>query len=120
MVRCRERTAECSTCLTIGHKRVGKEKTCLGSKSVCYLTGLTHKAVLHLHAVVDRATVADDGVLADNTCSDEYRCIHRAHHRTLTQTCSTANLAVALDDGVGNILGVDDLHVVSDVAAIGT
>ena len=70
-----EGSAERGTGLTVGHIGVGKEETGLRRETVGNLTGLTHKAVLHLHTVIDRTTVADDGILADDTRTDEYRCI---------------------------------------------
>ena len=120
MVRGTEGTAEGSTGLTIGHKRVGEEQRCFSRKTVGYLTSLTHEAVLHLHGVVDRTTIADNGVLADHTRTNEYRSIHRTHHGTLRESCSTTDLTVTLDDGVGNIFGIDNLHVITDIAAIRT
>ena len=120
MVTGTERSAEGGTSLTIGHKRVGEEERSLCRETICNLTGLTHKAILHLHRVIDRTTVADNGVLADDTCSDKHRRIHRTHHRTLRQTGSTADLTVALDDSVRDILGIDDLHIITDIATIRT
>ena len=76
MVRGGEGTAEGCTCLTVGHKRVGKEETGLCGETVCNLTGLAHEAVLHLHGVIDATAVADDGVLTDDTRTDKYWGIH--------------------------------------------
>ena len=120
MVRGREGSAEGRTGLTIGHKRVGKEQAGLGCKSVGNLTGLTHKAVLHLHTVIDRTTVTDNRVLADHARTDKHRGVHRTHHGTLRESGSTTDLAVTFDDGVGDILGIDNLHVVTDIAAVRT
>ena len=115
-----EGTAEGSTGLTIRHERVGKKQARLGGKAIRDLTGLTHETVLHLHGVVDRATVTNDRILTDHTRTDKHRGIHRAHHRTLGETGSTANLAVPLDDRVRDILGIDDLHVITDIATLRT
>ena len=115
-----ERSAEGSTGLTVGHERVGEEETGLCREAVGDLTSLSHEAVLHLHTVIDRTTVADDGVLADDTRADEYRGIHRTHHRTLRETGSTADLTVALDDGVRDVFGIDDLHIVAYIATVRT
>ena len=120
MMRGTEGAAEGSTSLTISHKGVGKEKTSLGRKAIGNLTSLTHEAVLHLHRVIDRATVTDDRVLTDNACTNEYRSIHRRHHRTLREAGGTTDLTVALDDRICDILGIDDLHVVADIATIRT
>ena len=120
MMRGTERSAEGSTGLTVGHERVGEEETGLCREAVGDLTSLSHEAVLHLHTVIDRTTVADDGVLADDTRSDEYRSIHRTHHRTLRETGSTADLTVALDDGVRDVFGIDDLHIVAYIATVRT
>ena len=120
MVRRTEGTAECSTGLAIGHKRVGEEQTGLGRKTIGNLTGLTHKTVLHLHGVVDRTTVTDDRVLTDDTRTDKHRGVHRTHHGTLRETGSTADFTITLDDGVGDILGIDNLHIITDIAAIRT
>ena len=115
-----EGPAECGTGLTIGHEGIGKEERCLSSKPVSNLTSLTHETILHLNRVVYRTAVADNRVLADHACTYEYRRVHRTHHCTLRQPCRTANLTVALDDGIGNILGIHDLHVVADIAPVGT
>ena len=75
MVGSRERAAESSTGLTIGHITVGEEHAGLCRKAVGNLASLAHEAVLHLHRVGDAATVRDDAVLADNTCADVYGSI---------------------------------------------
>ena len=120
MVAGAEGAAEGGTGLTVGHIRVGEEERSLSREAVRELTSLTHEAVLHLHRVVDRTTVADNRILTDHACADEHGRIHRRHHRTLRQTGSTRDLTVALDDGIGDILGIDDLHVVADIAAVRT
>ena len=120
MVRSTEGTAERSTGLTIGHKRVGEEQAGLSRKAIGNLTGLTHKTILHLHGVVDRTTITDDRILTDDTRTNEYWGIHRTHHRTLTQTGCTRDLTVALDDGIRNVLCIDDLHIIADIATIRT
>ena len=120
MVRGTEGSAEGGTGLTIRHKRVGEEQAGLSRKTVCHLTGLTHETVLHLHRVVDRATVTDDRVLTDHTRTNEYWGIHRTHHRTLRESCSTTDLTVTLDNRVGDILRIDDLHIITDKATLGT
>ena len=108
MMRGAERSAEGSTGLTIGHEGVGKEQARLSRKAIRDLAGLTHETVLHLHRVVDRTTVTDDRVL------------HRTHHRTLREAGSPTDLTVTLDDRVGDILRIDDLHIIADKATLGT
>ena len=120
MVRGTERTAEGGTRLTIRHKRVGEEQAGFGRKAVGHLTGLTYEAVLHLHRVVDRATITDDRVLTDHTRTDKHRRIHRTHHRAFRESGCTTDLTVTLDDRVGDILGIDDLHIIADKATLGT
>ena len=118
MVRSRERSAEGGAGLTVGHKRVGKEQTGLGREAIGYLTSLAHEAVLHLHRVVDRATVADNRVLANHTRANEHRRVLTTQNRTLVQSGSATNLAVALDYRVRNILRIDNLHTVTHDAAL--
>ena len=120
MVRGREWSAESGTSLTIGHERIGKEQTGLGCKAIGNLTSLTHEAVLHLHRIVDGTTITDNRVFTDDTSTDKHRCIHRRHHRTLRETGSTADFTVALDNGIRDILGIDDLHIITNVAPFRT
>ena len=116
----RERAAERGAGLTVGHVGVSKEQAGLSRETVGNLAGLAHEAILHLHGIVDGAAVADDGVLADNASADKHRRIHRRHHRTLRQARGTADFAVALNDGVGDVLGVDNLHVIANEATLRT
>ena len=81
----RERSAESSTGLTIGHIGISEEQAGLSREAIGNLTGLAHEAILHLHRVVDATAIADNGVFADDTRSDKHRGIHRRHHGTLRQ-----------------------------------
>ena len=118
MVRSRERAAESCTGLTVGHIGVGKEYTGLCGKTVGNLAGLTHKAVLHLHRVGDAATIRDNRVFADNTSSNIYRGILRAQDGTIREPCRTINLAVVLHNGIGNLLGIDNFHTITNCATL--
>ena len=118
MVRGGEWTAEGRTGLTIGHKRVGEEQAGLSSEAIGNLTGLTHEAVLHLHGIVDGTTITDNGVLTDHTRTDEHRGIHRTHHGTLRETGRTTDLTITLDNGIRDILGIDNFHIITDITAI--
>ena len=120
MVAGGEGTTEGGTGLTVGHERVGKEQAGLSREAVGHLTGLAHEAVLHLHGVVDTAAVTDDGVLADDTRADIHGSVTRRHDGTLQQTSGTVHLAVALDDGISDVLCIDNLHVVANDAPLGT
>ena len=119
MMWCREWAAEGSTGLTIGHKRVCKEQAGLCCEAIGNLTGLAHEAVLHLHRVINRATITDNRVLADHASTNEYRRILTTQNRTLVQAGTTANLAVALNHGVDDILGIDNLHTITYDTALG-
>ena len=114
MVRSAEGAAESSTGLTISHKRIGEEQARLCRKPVGDLTSLTHEAILHLHGIINRATITDNRILTDHACSDKHWSVHRTHHGTLRQSRGATDFAVTLDDCIGNIFRVDDFHVVTD------
>ena len=118
MVTGREWSAESGAGLAVGHIGVGEEQAGLSGESIGNLTCLADKAVLHLHGVVDATAVTNNRVLTDDTRADEHWGIHRRHYGTLRQARGAANLAVALDDGVGDVFGIDNLHVVADDATL--
>ena len=113
-----ERSAESSTGLTICHKGIGKEQASLSGKAIRNLTSFTYKAILHLHRVVDRTSVANNRILTNHTCTYEYRGIHRTHHRTLRKTSCATNLTIALDNGIRDVLGIYDFHIITNITTI--
>ena len=119
MVRGREGTAESGTCLAIGHKRIGKEDAGLCREPIGNLAGLADEAVLHLYGVGNRTAIRDDRILADDTRSDVYGIILGTQDGTVAQAGCSVNLALVLDNGIGDLLGVDNLDAITYRAALG-
>ena len=109
----RERTAESGTRLTVRHIRIGEEHAACRREAVAQLASLTHVAVLHLHAVDDGRSVADDRVLADDARAYIHRGVTVAHQRAVAQTRRSRNLAVVIYHRIGYLLRIDNLHTIA-------
>ena len=113
MVAGGKRTTEGCAGLAVAHIAVGKKYACRGREAIAQLTSLTNKAVLHLHRVDNAGSVVDDGVLTDDACTNIYVGLWRGDNRTVAQPGGTVNLTVVTDNGIGDLLGVDDLHTIA-------
>ena len=71
---------------------------------------------MHLHGIGDGAAVRDDRVFTDDTRTDIYRVVFRREDGTVAQTGCAIDFTVFLDDRIGNLLGVYNLHTVTDGA----
>ena len=113
MVTGGKRTAESGASLAVAHIAVGKEHACRSREAIAQLTSLTNKAVLHLHRVDNAGAIVDDGVLTDDACTNIYVGLWRGDNRTVAQPGGTVDLTVVTDNGIGDLLGVDDLHTIA-------
>ena len=119
VVACRERSAEGGAGLAVRHVAVGKEHALRGCEPVAQLAGLAHEAVLHLHAVDDGRAVGNDRVFADHARAYEHAGLGRAHDGAVAYACGAVNLAEVVDNGVRDLLCVDDLHPVAYGSRLG-
>lgn len=83
------------------------------------MTGLTHKAVLHLHGVDDARAIVDDGVLTDDTRTDIHIGLRRRDKCAVAQPCRSIDLAVVAHQSVGHLLGIDNLYAVAKRTTVG-
>ena len=115
----REGTAEGGTRLAVRHVAVGEEDALRGGKTVSYMAGLTHKAVLHLHAIDDARAVAYNRVLANHSRTDIYRVVGPVQDRAVAHARGAVDLAIVVNDGIGDFLRSHNLHVIADDATLG-
>ena len=114
-----EWTAEGGASLAVAHIAIGEKHALRSGEAIADLAGLAHEAVLHLHRIDDAGALADDRVLDDDTGAHIDVAVVGAQQRAVAQPAGTVDLAFVLDDGIGDLFRVDDLHAVADDATVG-